>query len=178
MGFCHKCGTKMGDGVRFCPTCGAAGLDAEEGKASPPAVGARPAMTKAASSTGTPISPANAAAFVGGAPEYVPLIDQLKKAYKTKILPLEQQFKFEEFHSASMTDTDFDAKPMVLLIGQYSTGKCWGKGTRMLMIDGSTKAVEDIVAGDKVSQAASSLVAAAIDRCSCAPFVFSRLVVS
>lgn len=51
------------------------------------------------------------------------MIDELKSAYKHKILPLEQTFKFEEFHSPSLTDTDFDAKPMVLLIGQYSTGK-------------------------------------------------------
>jgi ATPase subunit of ABC transporter with duplicated ATPase domains len=28
-----------------------------------------------------------------------------------------------EFHSPSLTDTDFDAKPMVLLVGQYSVGK-------------------------------------------------------
>ena len=43
--------------------------------------------------------------------------------YKQKILPLEKDYKFEDFHSPGMTDTDFDAKPMVLLIGQYSTGK-------------------------------------------------------
>lgn len=60
---------------------------------------------------------------MSAAPEFVPLIDELKKAYKSKILPLEQAFKFEEFHSPTLTDTDFDAKPMVLLIGQYSTGK-------------------------------------------------------
>src|SRR5437764_12675017 len=30
------------------------------------------------------------------------------------------------------------------------TGKCWGKGTRFIMYDGSEKAVEDIVIGDKL----------------------------
>jgi EH domain-containing protein 1 len=34
-----------------------------------------------------------------------------------------QAFKFGEFYSPYLTDGDFDAKPMVLLIGQYSVGK-------------------------------------------------------
>ena len=51
------------------------------------------------------------------------MVEQLKVMYKQKILPLEKDYKFEDFHSPGMTDTDFDAKPMVLLIGQYSTGK-------------------------------------------------------
>ncbi|KAK1171415.1 EH domain-containing protein 3-like isoform X1 [Acipenser oxyrinchus oxyrinchus] len=47
----------------------------------------------------------------------------LKKLYKTKLLPLEDHYKFHEFHSPSLEDADFDNKPMVLLVGQYSTGK-------------------------------------------------------
>ena len=34
-----------------------------------------------------------------------------------------QMYKFGEFYSPIMNDGDFDAKPMVLLIGQYSVGK-------------------------------------------------------
>lgn len=49
--------------------------------------------------------------------------DGLKKLYKTKLLPLEESYKFHEFHSPSLEDADFDNKPMVLLVGQYSTGK-------------------------------------------------------
>ena len=49
--------------------------------------------------------------------------DGLKKLYKQKMLPLEEYYKFHDFHSPSLDDPDFDAKPMVLLIGQYSTGK-------------------------------------------------------
>lgn len=49
--------------------------------------------------------------------------DGLKKLYKTKLHPLEESYKFHDFHSPSLDDPDFDAKPMVLLIGQYSTGK-------------------------------------------------------
>uniref|UniRef100_H2UI83 EH-domain containing 3 n=3 Tax=Takifugu TaxID=31032 RepID=H2UI83_TAKRU len=49
--------------------------------------------------------------------------DGLKKLYKTKLLPLEENYKFHEFHSPALEDADFDNKPMVLLVGQYSTGK-------------------------------------------------------
>merc|ERR1719383_1124109 len=43
--------------------------------------------------------------------------------YKTKLLPLEEQYQFSEFVSPRLNDPDFEAKPMVLLVGQYSTGK-------------------------------------------------------
>lgn len=51
------------------------------------------------------------------------VIDGLKEMYKSKLLPLEKEYKFGEFHSPYLNTGDFDAKPMVLLIGQYSTGK-------------------------------------------------------
>ena len=47
----------------------------------------------------------------------------LKKLYKQDLRPLEEASKFHKFHSPALEDADFDAKPMVLLIGQYSTGK-------------------------------------------------------
>ncbi|CAJ0582457.1 unnamed protein product, partial [Mesorhabditis spiculigera] len=47
----------------------------------------------------------------------------LRKIYKQKLLPLEEHYKFNEFHSPFLDDPDFDAKPMILLVGQYSTGK-------------------------------------------------------
>lgn len=49
--------------------------------------------------------------------------DGLIKIYKTKLLPLEQHYQFHDFHSPQLDDPDFDAKPMILLVGQYSTGK-------------------------------------------------------
>ena len=49
--------------------------------------------------------------------------DGLKKLYRTKLLPLEEAYKFHDFHSPPLDDPDFDAKPMILLVGQYSTGK-------------------------------------------------------
>lgn len=49
--------------------------------------------------------------------------EELKKLYKTELLPLEEYYRFHEFHSPALEDADFDNKPMVLLVGQYSTGK-------------------------------------------------------
>ena len=49
--------------------------------------------------------------------------DGLKKLYKQKMLPLEEAYFFHDFHSPQLDDPDFDAKPMILLVGQYSTGK-------------------------------------------------------
>ena len=49
--------------------------------------------------------------------------DGLKQLYRSKIRPIEETFRFGEFYSPLLTDGDFDAKPMVLLMGQYSVGK-------------------------------------------------------
>ena len=51
------------------------------------------------------------------------VIDGLKNIYKRKLLPLENRYLFHEFHSPPLQEADFDSKPLVLLIGQYSTGK-------------------------------------------------------
>ena len=51
------------------------------------------------------------------------VVDGLKKLYKAKILPVEQNYLFHEFHSPLLGESDFDAKPTVLLLGQYSVGK-------------------------------------------------------
>ncbi|XP_022659749.1 EH domain-containing protein 3-like [Varroa jacobsoni] len=54
---------------------------------------------------------------------YISVVEGLKKIYKETILPLETFYNFHDFHSPKLDDPDFDAKPMVLLVGQYSTGK-------------------------------------------------------
>ena len=51
------------------------------------------------------------------------IVDGLKLLYKTKIKPLEEAYKFGSFYGPLLTDGDFDGKPNVLLLGQYSTGK-------------------------------------------------------
>ncbi|KAK4386942.1 EH domain-containing protein 1 [Sesamum angolense] len=51
------------------------------------------------------------------------IIDGLKRLYVKKLKPLEDTYQFNNFVSPSLTNSDFDAKPMVMLLGQYSTGK-------------------------------------------------------
>ncbi|KAM3579988.1 hypothetical protein VKS41_007705 [Umbelopsis sp. WA50703] len=55
--------------------------------------------------------------------QYVKVINGLKQIYNSKIRTLETTYNFEGFHSAPLTNSDIEAKPIVLLIGQYSTGK-------------------------------------------------------
>jgi len=59
------------------------------------------------------------------ADEYIApsVIEGIKKIYAEKVKPLEVTYNFDMFHSDVLRDSDFDAKPMVLLLGQYSTGK-------------------------------------------------------
>lgn len=47
----------------------------------------------------------------------------LRSLYRKKLLPIEEHYGFHDFHSPSLEDADFDNKPMVLVVGQYSTGK-------------------------------------------------------
>ena len=47
----------------------------------------------------------------------------LQSVYKKNLLPLEREYHFHDFHSPALDDPDFDARPMVMLVGQYSTGK-------------------------------------------------------
>ncbi|EFJ53160.1 hypothetical protein VOLCADRAFT_55400 [Volvox carteri f. nagariensis] len=90
-----------------------------------------PTMAGLSDADGKPIDAAPAAP-VGGAiygSKPVPMkvctsvIDGLKQIYFTKVRPLEEQFKFGHFFSPLLNESDFEAKPSVLLLGQYSTGK-------------------------------------------------------
>ena len=49
--------------------------------------------------------------------------DGLKQLYRAKVRPIEELYRFGDFYSPLLTDGDFEAKPMVLLMGQYSVGK-------------------------------------------------------
>ncbi|KAG8658250.1 EH domain-containing protein 1 isoform X1 [Manihot esculenta] len=51
------------------------------------------------------------------------IFDGLKRLYIQKLKPLEVTYRFNDFVSPLLTNSDFDAKPMVMLLGQYSTGK-------------------------------------------------------
>ncbi|EDR29587.1 EH domain-containing protein, putative [Entamoeba dispar SAW760] len=54
---------------------------------------------------------------------YVSVIDGVKKIYDEKIKKLEADYKYDYLVSPLMKQADFEAKPMVLFLGQYSTGK-------------------------------------------------------
>uniref|UniRef100_A0A4X2K303 Dynamin-type G domain-containing protein n=1 Tax=Vombatus ursinus TaxID=29139 RepID=A0A4X2K303_VOMUR len=54
---------------------------------------------------------------------FMSVAQRLGQLYLEKLLPLEETYHFEHFHSPSLMEADFDSKPMVLLMGQYSTGK-------------------------------------------------------
>ena len=43
--------------------------------------------------------------------------------FQDYLLPLEKEYVFHEFHSPKLEDADFDGKPLVMMVGQYSTGK-------------------------------------------------------
>lgn len=51
------------------------------------------------------------------------VVQGLKTIYKQKIFPLEEHYRFHDFHSPVLQEADFEARPMILLVGQYSTGK-------------------------------------------------------
>lgn len=51
------------------------------------------------------------------------ITDGLKRLYIEKLKPLEVAYHFNDFGCPLLTNSDFDAKPMVMLLGQYSTGK-------------------------------------------------------
>ncbi|GMY31133.1 EH domain-containing protein 1 isoform X2 [Fagus crenata] len=49
--------------------------------------------------------------------------DGMKSLYMKKLKPLEVTYRFHGFGSPFLSEGDFDAKPLVILLGQYSTGK-------------------------------------------------------
>ena len=49
--------------------------------------------------------------------------DDFTKIYSENLLPVEKKSFFHLFHSTKLENVDFSSKPMILLVGQYSTGK-------------------------------------------------------
>jgi len=49
---------------------------------------------------------------------------RLKQIYKKAVLPVEKRFRYDYFYeSPFLSDVEFDSKPQVMLVGQYSVGK-------------------------------------------------------
>eukprot|EP01084_Bolivina_argentea_P145767 255423_1 len=51
------------------------------------------------------------------------ILKTLSRLYHENIRGVEEAFSFPEFHTPLLDEVDFLAKPMVLLVGQYSVGK-------------------------------------------------------
>lgn len=51
------------------------------------------------------------------------VLQELWSLYSREVLPLERLCHFQHFHKSPITLEEFEAKPQVLLLGQYSTGK-------------------------------------------------------
>lgn len=54
---------------------------------------------------------------------YKSVVQGLKDIYHNKVRPIEELYNYENFYSSPLSDAEIEAKPMVLLLGQYSTGK-------------------------------------------------------
>lgn len=50
-------------------------------------------------------------------------IRELLKLYRTKLLPIEKKYKLHHFDMPEITEAEMTSIPVVLLLGQYSTGK-------------------------------------------------------
>jgi N-terminal EH-domain containing protein len=51
------------------------------------------------------------------------VLQELKQMYYAKVLPIEQKSLFSKFHHPELLESEFNAKPTILLVGQYSVGK-------------------------------------------------------
>src|SRR5690606_16728502 len=52
------------------------------------------------------------------------------------------------FHALDNMTGGWQKSDLIIIAARPSMGKCLGKGTRVLMFDGTTKAVEDVRTGD------------------------------
>ena len=91
------------------------------------------------------------------------VIGELKKLYKAKIQPVEDAYLFEQFQGPPMTDAEFDARPQVLMIGQYSTGKTsfikrFTSGGRFSETDGRATIAAEMVSSQVHSHISMTLI--------------------
>src|SRR5690349_5432190 len=55
--------------------------------------------------------------------KYKTLLDGLVDIYQRKIEPIEKTYLYEHFYGSLLSESELRAKPMIHLLGQYSTGK-------------------------------------------------------
>lgn len=70
--------------------------------------------------------------------------------FEEAIAPVEKGIMFDNFPKFNEALLGLRPHELTTITGLSGTGKCHGPGTKILMIDGSLKNVEDIVIGDKV----------------------------
>lgn len=85
-------------------------------------------MTDWAFDSGSPAVKASAEAAGGSVDEVADrtsiITGRLKVIYRKSVLPVEKRYKYDYFYeSPFLSDVEFDSKPQVMLIGQYSVGK-------------------------------------------------------
>jgi len=51
------------------------------------------------------------------------IMEGVKKIYREKIRPVEEQYMVNAFHYPLLNDRDYDSRPMILLSGNYATRK-------------------------------------------------------
>lgn len=51
------------------------------------------------------------------------VVRELRSLYESKLLPIERKYLFSKFHAPEILPSELNAKPQVLLLGQYSVGK-------------------------------------------------------
>lgn len=75
-------------------------------------------------STKTAMSPGAGGASDELISKTIKVSTKLKAIYKDNILPAEKRYRYDYFYeSPYLTDVEFDSKPQVMLVGQYSVGK-------------------------------------------------------
>ena len=115
-GFCVNCGSKTLPTAKFCLSCGNPVVSntnttatIEKSKSAPPQNGSSNEKSKHGVQSWDE--------------SHLKITEGLKVLYESKLKNIEAAYRFEQFHSPLLTDADFDAKPTVLLLGQYSVGK-------------------------------------------------------
>ena len=67
-----------------------------------------------------------------------------------ELLQVKSWIKLKEFFKLGTGCMGFPGGQITQIIGEPDSGKCHTKGTKVLMFDGTTKKVEDVVVGDKL----------------------------
>ena len=121
-----KNGVKAEDLDELCMRLGIVNLSQAHGGSTSIAAGSSPGMdnpdAKGGGSSSSILSDAGKKAKMSSK-SVMSISDGLRRLYMKVIKPIEESCLFPNFHNPLLRDSDFGAKPLVMLLGQYSTGK-------------------------------------------------------